>query len=79
MASQGFGRCARLPALNAGDTSSQDGGDGAATTKEQPMSDDTLRRVATYLRQIEKLAEAGDIEAVLREARLALRLCEGRR
>lgn len=43
------------------------------------MSDDTLRRVATYLRQIEKLAEAGDIEAVLREARLALRLCEGRR
>ena len=43
------------------------------------MSDETLNRVVTYLRQIEKLAEAGDLEAIVREARLALRLCEGRR
>ena len=41
------------------------------------MSDETLKRVATYLRMIEKLArEDGDREAIARDARLALRLCE---
>lgn len=39
------------------------------------MSDDTLKKVATYLRQIEKMAAAGDTEGIAREARLALRLC----
>jgi len=44
------------------------------------MSDETLKLIATYSRQIEKLADTGgDREAIAREARLALRLCEGRR
>ena len=39
------------------------------------MADDVIRKVVAYLRQIEKLAEAGDLDGVLLEARLALRLC----
>ncbi len=39
------------------------------------MADDVIRKVVGYLRQIEKLAEKGDVDGVLLEARLALRLC----
>ena len=39
------------------------------------MADDVIRKVVGYLRQIEKLAEAGDLDGALLEARLALRLC----
>ena len=39
------------------------------------MADDGIRKVVGCLRQIEKLAEAGDLDEVLLEARLALRLC----
>ena len=39
------------------------------------MADDMIRRVVGYLRQIEKLAENGDLDGVRLEARLALRLC----
>lgn len=39
------------------------------------MADDVVKKVAGYLRQIEKLAEKGDMEGVLLEARLALKLC----
>ena len=39
------------------------------------MADDVVRKVVGYLRQIEKLAEKGDLDGVLLEARLALRLC----
>ena len=34
-----------------------------------------VRKVVGYLRQIEKLAEKGNLDGVLLEARLALRLC----
>ena len=40
------------------------------------MANDVLRKVQSYLRQIEKLAEKGDLEGVKLEARLALRLCD---
>jgi hypothetical protein len=39
------------------------------------LADDVIRKVIGYLRQIEKLAEAGNLDGVLLEARLALRLC----
>ena len=39
------------------------------------MADDVIRKVVGYLRQLEKLAEAGNLDGVLLEARLALRLC----
>ena len=39
------------------------------------MADDVVRKVVGYLRQIEKLAEKGDLDRVRLEARLALRLC----
>ena len=39
------------------------------------MADDVVRKVVGYLRQIEKLAEKGDLGGVRLEARLALRLC----
>ena len=39
------------------------------------MADDVVRKGVGYLRQIEKLAEKGDVDGVLLEARLALRLC----
>lgn len=39
------------------------------------MADDVIRKVVGYLRQIEKLADKGDCNGVLLEARLALRLC----
>lgn len=39
------------------------------------MEDDVIRKVVGYLRQIEKLAEEGDLDGVRLEARLALRLC----
>ena len=39
------------------------------------MADDVIRKVVGYLRQIEKLAEKGDLDGVRLEARLALRLC----
>ena len=39
------------------------------------MADDVIRKVVGYLRQIEKLAEKGDLDGALLEARLALRLC----
>ncbi len=38
------------------------------------MADEALTRIATYPRQIEKLAAQGDCEAIAREVRLALRL-----
>ncbi|MHA3915610.1 hypothetical protein [Halovulum sp. GXIMD14793] len=37
---------------------------------------DTLTKVATYLRMIEKMAAKGDLEGIARDARLALKLCE---
>ena len=40
------------------------------------MGDTDLQRVATYLRQIERLAAVGDLEAIAREARLALHICD---
>lgn len=40
------------------------------------MNSDALRRVATYLRAIERAAEAGDLATVAQEARLALHICE---
>lgn len=43
------------------------------------MTDVTVKKLEAYLRQIEKLATTGDCEAIAREARLALRLCEGQR
>ena len=46
-----------------------------AEQKEWKMADDVVRKVVGYLRQIEKQAEAGDLDGVLLEARLALRLC----
>lgn len=39
------------------------------------MADDVVRKVVGYLRQIETLAEKGDLDGVRLEARLALRLC----
>lgn len=39
------------------------------------MADDVIRKVVGYLRQTEKLAEAGDLDGVLLEARPALHLC----
>ena len=39
------------------------------------MADDVIRKVVGYLRQIEKLAEKGDLDGVRLEARLALSLC----
>ena len=39
------------------------------------MADEVVRKVVGYLRQIEELAEKGDLDGVLLEARLALRLC----
>lgn len=40
------------------------------------MVNNTLKKVLSYLRQIEQLAEKGDLEAIKLEARLAIRLCE---
>lgn len=40
------------------------------------MANDALRKVRAYLRQIEKLAREGDLEAIKLEAKLALRLCD---
>lgn len=40
------------------------------------MVGDPLKKVQAYLRQIEKLAEKGDLEGIKLEARLAARLCE---
>tara|TARA_B100002003_G_C14128727_1_gene542923 strand:+ start:1280 stop:1417 length:138 start_codon:yes stop_codon:yes gene_type:complete len=42
-------------------------------------ADSRIAKVMTYLRQIEKLAAAGDLEAIAREARLAMSVCEQKR
>ena len=46
-----------------------------AEKKEWKMANDVVHKVVGYLRQIEKLANIGDLDGVLLEARLALRLC----
>ena len=46
-----------------------------AEKKEWKMANDVIHKVVGYLRQIEKLADKGDLDGVLLEARLALRLC----
>lgn len=38
------------------------------------MANDTLRKVRSYLRQIEKMAEQGNLEGIKRDAGLAMRL-----
>ncbi len=40
------------------------------------MVGDPVKKLQSYLRQIEKLAEKGDLEAVKLDTRLALRICE---
>ena len=46
-----------------------------AEKKKWKMANDVVHKVVGYLRQIEKLADKGDLDGVLLEARLALRLC----
>ena len=38
---------------------------------------DTLGKVISYLRTIERRIEEGDLEGAARDTRLAIRLCEG--
>jgi hypothetical protein len=41
--------------------------------------DDLINILSSYLRNIGKQAEAGDTEAIKRDARLALRICDDAR